>query len=215
MGVNVLEPGLRTLIRSGTCGIPRPAGGVRARANIVPWPAPQPSRAAHVRSSLRGAIEGEWLLRMMQPSFQSRLRLGMVELWLAATVVLLLIAASSSLRSPSLLIHVGLINARGLSAVWATVLPAICGIAALMGLFQNRGSGPILSLLYSLFWLAILVGGMLAAAWNLGPAGIERIGWYTWFVGGVIFVTMVSLFLITTRWAIEHHGRHPESPAGS
>jgi hypothetical protein len=151
----------------------------------------------------------------MQPSLTSRLRLTLVEFWLAATVVMLLIATSSSLRSPSLLIHIGLINARGLSAVWATVLPAICGIAALMGLFQNRGSAPILTLLYSLFWLATLVGGMFATAWHSGPAGIERISWYTWFVGGVIFVTMVSLFLITTRWSIEHLGRHPARPAGS
>lgn len=152
---------------------------------------------------------------MMQSSLTSRLRLALVELWLAVTVVMLLIATSSSLRSPRLLIHIGLIDAQGLTAVLATVLPAICGIAALMSLFQNRASGPILSLLYSLFWLTILVGGMFVAAWRSGPAGIERIGWYAWFVGGLTFVTMFSLFLITTRWSIEHLRRGPASTASS
>lgn len=151
----------------------------------------------------------------MQPSLPSRLRLALIELWLAVTVVLLLIATAASLRAPGRLIHVGLIDARGFLAVCATVLPAICGIAALMGLFQHRGSGPILLLLYSLFWLTILVGGMFAAAWRSGPAGIEQISWYTWLVGGVTFATMVSFFVIAMRWSLQNLGRRPASPSDS
>lgn len=151
----------------------------------------------------------------MEPPLTSRLKLGVIELWLAATVVLLLIATAASLRSPGRLIHIGLIDARGFTAVCETVLPAVCGIAALMGLFHRRGSGPILLLLYSLFWLTILIGGMFAAAWHSGLAGIERIGWYTWLAGGMTFATMIAFFVITTRWSIEQLGRRSEGPTAS
>lgn len=149
----------------------------------------------------------------MQQPLSSRLRLVVIELWLAATTVLLLIAAASSLRDPALPIQIGLIDARGLPAVCATTLPAICGIVALMGLFQRRASAPISLLIYSLFWLVILGGGMLAAAWNSGLAGMARLDAHTWLVGGVTFATMISCFLIMVHWSIERLSRR--SPGAS
>jgi hypothetical protein len=148
----------------------------------------------------------------MQPPLSSRLRLGIIELWLAATVVLLLIATAAALRDPGLLIHMGLLNVRGFPAVCATAIPAVCGIAALKGLFQRRSSGPILLLPYSLFWLAILVAGMFAAAWRLGPAGIAQLTFHAWLVGGITFMTMLGGFVVMARWSLEHlAGRTPRS----
>jgi len=148
----------------------------------------------------------------MQPPLSLRLRLGIIELWLAATVVLLLIATAAALRDPRLLIHMGLLSVRGFPAVCATAIPAVCGIAALKGLFQRRSSGPILLLPYSLFWLAILVAGMFAAAWRLGPVGIAQLTFHAWLVGGITFMTMLGGFLVMARWSIEQlAGRTPRS----
>jgi hypothetical protein len=146
----------------------------------------------------------------MQQALSSRLRLVIIELWLAATIVLLLIATGAALRDPRLLIHIGLLDAQGLPAVWATTLPAICGIVALMGLFQRRPSAPVPLLLYSLFWLAVFGGGMLAAAWSSGLEGIARLDAHAWLVGGVTFLTMISGFLMMAHWSLERlSGRSP------
>lgn len=149
----------------------------------------------------------------MQQALSSRLRLVVIELWLAATTVLLLTAAASSLRDPALPIQIGLIDARGFPAVCATTLPAICGIVALMGLFQRRASATISLLLYSLFWLVILGGGMLAAAWTSGLAGMAHLDAHTWIVGGVTFATMIACFLIMAHWSLERLSRR--SPGSS
>lgn len=140
----------------------------------------------------------------MQQALASRFRRIFVELWLGATTVLLLLATAASLRSPALLVHIGLFDASGLAAICGTALPAVCGIAALLGLFQNRASAPVLLLLYSLYWLVLLVGGMLAAALHSTAAEIARITWHGWLVGGVMFATMIACFLVLTLWSIRH-----------
>jgi hypothetical protein len=151
----------------------------------------------------------------MQQTLSSRLRFVVIELWLAATTVLLLIAAASSLRSPALTIQIGLIDAQGFAAVCATTLPGICGIVALMGLFQRRASAPILLLLYSLFWLVILGGGMLAEAWSSGLVGIARLHAHTWIVGGVTFAVMISGFLMMAHWSIDRLSGRSPGPSAS
>lgn len=142
----------------------------------------------------------------------SRWRRIFIELWVGATVVLLLLGAAASLRDPSLPIHIGLLDAPGLTAVFGTTLPAVCGIAALMGIFQQRASAPILLLLYSLFWLVTLVGGMFAAAWEVGAEGLARVTGHTWIVGGIMFLVMISCFLVLAVWAFrELAARSPET----
>src|SRR5579884_3536199 len=143
----------------------------------------------------------------MSASLSSRLLLVFIELWLSVTIVLLLIASAAALRDPGLLIHIGLVEATGLAAVCATAIPAIGGVAALVGLFQRRASGPVLLLLYSLFWLVVLVGGMLAGAWRLGVAGMADTARHTWLVGGVMFATMLSGFLVLVFWSFRHLAR--------
>jgi hypothetical protein len=138
----------------------------------------------------------------MPKTSSARLSLALIEIWLAATIVLLLTATASSLRDPRLLIHIGMIDAQGLSAVCATTIPAICGIVALLGLFQRRASAPVTLLLYSLFWLVVLAGGMLAEAWGAGPRVIARLNAHTWLVGSVMYATMFSGFLIMVFWSI-------------
>ncbi len=146
----------------------------------------------------------------MQQALLSRLRLVLIELWLAATIVLLLIATGAALRDPTLRIHIGLLDAQGFPAVCATTFPAICGIVALMGLFQRRASAPVPLLLYSLFWLVVFSGGMLAAAWSSGLTGIALIDAHTWLAGGVTFLTMISGFLMMAHWSFERlSGRSP------
>ncbi|MDE3137185.1 MAG: hypothetical protein KGL59_11470 [Acidobacteriota bacterium] len=140
----------------------------------------------------------------MRETPSSQLRLVVIELWLGVTIVLLLTATASSLRDPSLMIYIGMIGAKGLSAVFATTLPAICGIAALLGLFQRRTSASVPLLLYSLFWLVLLGGGMLEEAWSAGLAGISRLNAHTWLVGGVMYAVMISGFLIMAHWSIRH-----------
>ena len=151
----------------------------------------------------------------MQQALSSRLRLVLIELWLAATVVLLLIATGAALRDPTLLIHIGLIDAQGFPAVCATTIPAVCGIVALMGLFQQRASAPVPLLLYSVFWLAVLGGGLIVEAWSYGPEGIAQLGEHTWVVGGVTFVTMVSGFLIMAHWSLERLSGRSTGASGS
>jgi hypothetical protein len=143
----------------------------------------------------------------MQEASSSRLRLVVIQIWLGATIVLLLTAAASSLRNPRLLIHIGMVDARGLSAVFATTLPAICGIAALLGLFQRRASASVPLLLYSLFWLVLLGGGLLGEAWSAGLAGLARISAHTWLVGGVMYAAIISGFLIMAYWSFRHLSR--------
>jgi hypothetical protein len=81
-----------------------------------------------------------------------------------------------------------------------------------MGIFQRRASAPVLLLLYSLFWLVTLVGGMFASAWQAGAEGLARVTWHSWIVGGVLFLVMVSGFFILALWALrELAGRSQEN----
>jgi hypothetical protein len=149
----------------------------------------------------------------MREVFSSRVRLVLIELWLAATIVLLLIATAAALRDPTLRIEIGLLDTRGLPLVWATTLPAICGIVALLGVFQRRPSAPLSLLLYSLYWLVIFAGGMVADVWSSGLAGIARLNVHTWLVGGVMFAVMIAGFGIMAHWSLQHlPGRSPGEP---
>lgn len=139
----------------------------------------------------------------MRRAFSSRLLHLFLIVWLAATVMLLLIATTAPLRNPQMPLVIGLIHARGETAIWLTLLPALCGVAALVGIFGRRRSGPYFLLAYSLFWLVILVGGLLEAMLHASLPALDQLSPWTWVVGTTTFGTMVAAFALLGVWSIQ------------
>jgi hypothetical protein len=139
----------------------------------------------------------------MKELFLSRLESAALMAWVVGTSALLLGATASSLRNPSLPVHFGWIHAQGPAAVWATLLPGLCGLAAAVALLQKRAGAAILLLGYSVYWLVILGGGLAEAAFHTTNRAVAQLPWWTWVTGGALFLTSMGAFLLMALWSIE------------
>lgn len=144
----------------------------------------------------------------MRRVFSSRLVYLFLLLWLAGTVMLLFIATTSLLRDPQLPVTIGLLRVHGGIGVFAVLLPAACGLAALVRTLQRRSMAAVLLLAYSLFWLVILMGGLVGGVLHAGVLGMERTSFRTWVVGGTTFTVMLASFTLLAVWSIQQLAGH-------
>lgn len=128
----------------------------------------------------------------------------MLAVWLAGSTLFLFGMISLALRSPTLQLQFGLFEAPGATAIWTLLAAGICGTAAIIALLNRRAvAAPVLSLLFSGFWLVMLCGGMVVAASRTTMAAVEGYTWETWLVGGTMYLTVVAGFLLTALWSVD------------
>lgn len=140
----------------------------------------------------------------------SRLLFALMMVWLVGTIAFLLGATAAALRDSSFPVVLGLIEASGFGAVLATLLPALCGLGAAWLILKQRPAGPVLLLLYSLFWLVSLGAGALAQVLQHGLSLAAQTAWRGWLVGGTAFGTMIASFVLMALWSVRRL-RHVES----
>lgn len=138
----------------------------------------------------------------MNDHLLSRLESATLLAWVVATSALLLGASSGALRNPSLPIQFGWIHSTGAAALWEIVLPGLCGVAAAVALLQKRAGASLLVLVYSLYWLLLLLGGLAQAAFHTTNHALARIPLHTWVTGSAIFLTMTAAFFLALLWAV-------------
>jgi hypothetical protein len=138
---------------------------------------------------------------MKEPQF-GRLGASLTALWVAAMTVLLLVGMAAGFRYPDLPIHLGALKASGYWAVCATAIPAVCGVWALLGLLQNRPATPFLLLAFSVYWIVVLVGALLEAAWRLPAQGWGHATPWIWLIRIVTFGVLVACPALVARWAL-------------
>ncbi|HEV2386765.1 MAG TPA: hypothetical protein VGS20_05860 [Candidatus Acidoferrales bacterium] len=139
---------------------------------------------------------------LMRGAFLPRLLFALMMVWLVATVALLLGAAAAALRDSSFSVVLGLIDASGLAAVLAMLLPAVCGLGAAWLVLKRRRAGPALLLLYSAFWLVSLGGGAIASVVQQGLSAAAHTPLRGWLVGGSAFGTMIAAFALMAVWSV-------------
>ncbi len=138
----------------------------------------------------------------MRRAFSSRWAYVVLLTWLAGSVALLFVASTAPWRNPSQPLEIGIIHAHGTQVFFLAFLPALCGVAAWIGIAADRSYWPYLLLPYSLYWLVALLGGFVAAALHFHWGGAAQRPAWAWLVGSVTFGVMLAGFSLLAIWSI-------------
>lgn len=124
-------------------------------------------------------------------------------LWIAGTAMLLLGLSVLIVKQRDFPLNFGLVRARGLDGLWATLLPGLVGLAGAVLVRSKRTMGAGLVALYSGYWTILLASG-IPVVWNakssfcLNALGIcITVPW----IGRAVVLGLVSAFALTGVWA--------------
>lgn len=139
----------------------------------------------------------------MRRAFSSRMVYVLLLVWLAGSLGLLFVASTAPWRNASVPLEIGLFRASGARVILVALLPALCGLAAWIGIVANLSYWPYLLLLYSLFWLVALLGGLVAAAPHFPTVAAAQVSAWSWLTGSVTFAVMLAGFFLLAVWSIQ------------
>jgi hypothetical protein len=130
-------------------------------------------------------------------------RRGLVTFWTIASSLPLLAIALGILTQPGFPLGLGIIRIRGLTGLWATLVPAVVGVAGVVLLHRrSRRVGAALILSYSGFW-SVLLAGMLPVVWNAESSfclrGLGMCITAAW-LGRLAVLGLLTPFLLVCAW---------------
>ncbi len=138
----------------------------------------------------------------MKRLFSERLRFALVLLWVIPSVLLFLAVSIAMLRDPRFPFGLGLIQTKGPEGLWATVPVGLCGLAALLALLSRRRRlGARLLLVYSLFWVVTLTGGLVKGWHDARVEGPLNVSITDSLPAALVIAGMILGFALVALWS--------------
>jgi hypothetical protein len=128
-------------------------------------------------------------------NWASRTLTVLVYSWMIPSVLFLLFVSVLIVRQPGFPLVLGLVETKGLTGLWATMLPGVAGLAALILLLRHRPVGGKLLVLYCLFWLVSL-GGECLVDWAK-----RQMTFSGWLSDDALVFVLLAPFLLSALWA--------------
>ena len=123
--------------------------------------------------------------------------------WIAGTVMFLLGLSVLIVKQQNFPLNFGLVSTRGLTGLWATLLPGIAGLAGAVLVRAQKTLGAGLVLAYSAYWTILLASG-IPVVWNakssfcLNGLGVcITIPW----LGRAAVIGLVAAFAFVGLWS--------------
>jgi hypothetical protein len=148
--------------------------------------------AGHRRPTVLGA---RFTMEVHMKTWASRTLSVLVYLWTIPSVLFLLFVSLLIMREPGFPLILGLVETKGLMGLWATLIPGMVGLAAMILLLRHRPVGAKLLILYCLFWL-ISLGGECLVDWAQ-----RQMTFSGWLHDDALVFVLLAPFLLSALWA--------------
>ena len=136
----------------------------------------------------------------MKHSIGSHVRRWLALGWSCLTIVLLLGISVLILGDPKFPLNVGIIKTSGRAGLWATLLPGLIGLGAVVLVLWHSRLGSRLLGIYSLFW-TVVVASALPGVWNAKRSFCIRTFCITTpWLGRLLVFALATAFLLVTLW---------------
>jgi hypothetical protein len=127
-----------------------------------------------------------------------------VVFWILVSAFLLLGISVVILGQTNFPLDVGLIRTKGRTGLWATLVPALVGLAGLSMLPRFRRLGAAVLVLYSAYWATLAAGG-LPAVWNAQSSfclkSLNFCITSPW-IARMILIGVTTSFILTGLWSL-------------
>ncbi|HEY7096261.1 MAG TPA: hypothetical protein VH437_06035 [Terriglobales bacterium] len=144
---------------------------------------------------------------MLTPRMRESISTVLVLFWILPGILLLYILGGVILGHADHHLGLGLIQTVGRTGLLFTLLPAICGTAAILLLFRNRQLGARLLLVYCLFWFLDFLGSMIRNWSDILMSGSIFNGPILLRIGvGLLLACFLGGFLLCALWAWRRSG---------
>jgi hypothetical protein len=141
---------------------------------------------------------------------------ALVRVWIIVTALPLLGITFGILLEPGFPLGLGVVQTRGLTGLWVSLLPAVVGIVGVVVLSWSSRVGAGLILVYSAFW-ALLLAGMLPVVWNVQSSfclrglGVCITG--AW-LGRLVVLGLLAAFVLVSGWCLRRVRTAGEASGG-
>ncbi len=127
--------------------------------------------------------------------------------WSSLTTVLLLGISVLILSDQNFPLNLGIIKTTGRAGLWATLLPGLIGLVAVVLVLWHWRSGALLLGIYSLFW-TVLLASALPVVWNAKQSFCLRTFCITtpWLSRLMVFA-LATPFLLVALWSRSRDAR--------
>jgi hypothetical protein len=133
-------------------------------------------------------------------SIASRVWRVLALLWSSLTAFLLMGISFLILRDAKFPLNLGIINTTGRAGLWATLLPGLIGLVAVLLALWHSKIGVRLLGIYSLFWAVVVASG-LPAVWNAKRSFcIRTLCITTPWLGRLMVLALTAPFLLVALW---------------
>lgn len=140
----------------------------------------------------------------MDHSLGWRVRRALALLWSWVTIGFLLFVSFLIVRDPGFPLNLGVISTTGGAGLWATLLPGLVGLVAVVLVLWHSTLGARMLGLYSLFWAGIFASA-LPTVWNAKRTFCTRTLCITTpWISRLLVLALATPFLLVAIWTRRH-----------